>query len=69
VKMRLNIFYTTSMNKEQTLLGIVIAISSRRLKLRTLLQKLYSQINKLLSFIEMCSPQFARIGAIDRTRA
>ena len=62
VKMRLNIFFTTSMNKEQTLHGIVITISSRRLKLRTLLQKLYSQINKIPFidrdvFTSVCAPR------------
>ena len=46
VKARLNIFYTTSLNIELALHGIVIAISSTDLKLRTLLQKLYSLISK-----------------------
>ena len=69
VKMRLNIFYTTSLNIEQALRGIVITISSSYLKLRTLLQKLYSQISTSLSLIEACSPQFARLSAMDRARA
>ena len=69
LKVRLKIFYTTSLNKEQALHGIVIIISSSDLKLLTLLQKLYSQISPSLSLIEVCSSQFARLGAMDRTRA
>jgi hypothetical protein len=62
LKVRLNIFYTTSLNIEQALPGIVITIPSSDLKLRTLLQKLYSQINKT-SFIDrdvftsVCAPR------------
>jgi len=68
VKVRLNIFYITSLNKEQALHGIVITISSRRLKLQTTLQNLYSQVSKTPIidrgvFTSVCAPRRDRSGA------
>jgi len=68
VKVRLNIVYTTSLNKEPALPGIVIAISSSDLKLRTLRQKLHSQISKTpiidsSVFTSVCAPQRDGSGA------
>jgi len=68
VKVRLNIFYTTSLNIAQALHGIVITISSSDLKPRTLLQKLYSQISKTpiidrSVFTSVCAPQRDGSGA------
>lgn len=68
VKVRLNIFYTTSLNKEQAPHGIVITISTRRLKLQTILQNLYSQISKTpiidrRVFTSVCAPRRDRSGA------
>jgi hypothetical protein len=68
LKVRLNVFYTTSLNIEQALHGIVISISSSDLKLRTLLQKLYSQIGKppiigRSVFTSVCAPQRDGSGA------
>jgi hypothetical protein len=62
MKVRLNIFYTISLNKEQTLHGIVILFPLGDLKLRTLLQKLYSQIRKTpiiegSVFTSVCAPR------------
>jgi len=60
--MRLNIFYAISLNKEQALQGIAILFPLGDLKLRTLLQKLYSQISKLpiidrIVFTSVCAPR------------
>jgi hypothetical protein len=68
LKVRLNIFYTTSLNMEQALDGIVITISSSNPKLRTLLQKLYSQIGKTpingrSVFTSVCAPERDGSGA------
>jgi hypothetical protein len=68
LKVRLNIFYTTGLDIEQALHGIAIAISSRVLKLRPLLQKLYSQIGKTpiigrSVFTSVCAPQRDGSGA------
>lgn len=68
LKVRLNIFYTTNLNIEQAFPGIVITTSSSDLKLRTLLQKLYSQISKTpiigrSVFTSVCAPQRDESGA------
>jgi hypothetical protein len=68
VKVRLNIFCITRLNKERALHGIAITISSSDLKLRTLLQKLYSQISKTpiigrYVFTSVCAPQRYGSGA------
>ena len=62
LKVRLNILYTTSLNKEQALPWTVTTISSSGLKLRTLRQKLYSQTGKTpiigrSMFTAVCAPQ------------
>jgi|SRR5215813_4877402 len=62
MKMRLNICYTISLNKEQAPHGIVILFPPDNLKLRTLLQKLYSQASKTpiidrSVFTSVCAPR------------